>query len=144
MKKSKMYIIGIPIIIICIILIIVFIKQNQNIPLKVNEVNIDGKVIQLTANKADYSKYENLEGFNVYENKSSFEIEIQNQDILTYENIKVGDSVDKLEICDEPVGMVYYFETNHRHKGYHLQIVYGVDPFDDTIISITYEYYNKQ
>lgn len=144
MKKSKMYIIGIPIIIICIILIIVFIKQNQNIPLKVNEVNIDGKVIQLTANKADYSKYENLEGFNVYENKSSFEIEIQNQDILTYENIKVGDSVDKLEFCDEPVGMVYYFETNHRHKGYHLQIVYGVDPFDDTIISITYEYYNKQ
>lgn len=143
MKKSKIYIIGIPIILICIILIILLVKQNQNNPLKVNEVNIDGKVVQLTANKADYLDYENLEGFEVYENKSSFEIEIQNQDILTYKDIKVGDNVNKLDFCDEPVGMVYYFETNHRHKGYHLQIVYGVDPFDDTIISITYEYYNK-
>lgn len=143
MKKSKMYIIGISTIIICIILIAVFIKQNQNISLKVNEVNIDGKVIQLTADKADYSKYQSLEGFKVYENKSSFEIEIQNQGILTYKDIKIGDSADKLEFCDEQIGMVYYFKTNHRHKGYHLQIVYGVDPFDDTIISITYEYYNK-
>lgn len=143
MKKSKMYIIGIPIIIICIILIIIFVKQNQKTPLKVNEINIDGNVIQLTANKSDYSEYENLEGFEVYENKSSFEIEIQNQDILTYKNIKVGDNSDKLEFCDEQMNMIYYFKTNHRHKGYHLEIVYGVEPFDDTIISITYNYYNK-
>lgn len=143
MKKSKMYILGIPIIIIFIILIIIFVKQNKNIPLEVNEININGKVIQLTANKADYLEYNNVEGFDVYENKSSFEIEIQNQDIITYKDIKIGDNANKLDFCDELVGMVYYFETNHRHKGYHLQIIYGIDPFDDTIIYITYKYYNK-
>lgn len=144
MKKSIKYIIGIPILLICVILIIVFVKQNQKTPLKANEINIDGKVIQLTANKSDYSEYDNIEDFSVYDNKNSFEVEIKNLSILTYRDIRVGDSADKLDFCDEPVGMVYYFETNHRHKGYHLQIVYGIDPFDDTIISITYKYYNKK
>ena len=143
MKKSKMYIIGIPIIIICIILIIVFIKQNQKTPLKVNEINIDGNVIQLTANKSDYSEYDNIEDFSVYDNKNSFEIEIQNPSIVTYKDIKVGDSADKLEFCIEPVSNIFYYETNIRHQGYHLKIWYGVDPFDDTVLSITYEYYNK-
>ena len=72
MKKSKMYIIGIPIIIICIILIIIFVKQNQKTPLKVNEINIDGNVIQLTANKSDYSEYDNIEDFSVYDNINHF------------------------------------------------------------------------
>ena len=142
MKKSKKYIIGIPIILIFVVLIIVLVKRIQDIPLKVNEINIDGKVIQLTADKSDYSEYDDIEGFSVYDNKYNFEVEIQNPDILTYKDIKVGDSADKLDCYNEPIGTVFYYKTNIRHKGYHLDIVYGVDPFDDTIISITYEYYN--
>lgn len=145
MKKSKKYIIGIPIVLICVILIVVFIKQSQKTPLKANEINIDGKVIQLTANKSDYSEYDDIENFSVYDNKNNFKIEIQNPNILTYKDIKVGDSVNKLDFCIDPVetGMIFYYESNIRHQGYHLKIWYGVDPFDDTILTITYEYYNK-
>ena len=144
MKKSIKYIIGIPILLICVILIIVFVKQNQKTPLKANEINIDGKVIQLTANKSDYSKYENIEGFNVYDNKSNFEIEIKSLDILTYKDIKVGDSADKLKFCIESIPNIFIYETNIQHKGYHLKIWYGIDAFDDTILSITYVYYDKK
>lgn len=80
-------------------MIIVFVKQNQSTPLKVNEINIDGKVIQLTADKSDYSEYDNIEDFDVYDNKTNFEIEILNPNILTYKNIKVGDSANKLVLC---------------------------------------------
>ena len=86
MKKSKKYIIGIPIILIFVVLIIVLVKRIQDIPLKVNEINIDGKVIQLTADKSDYSEYDDIEGFSVYDNKYNFEVEIQNPDILTYKD----------------------------------------------------------
>ncbi len=142
MKKTIKYIIGITIILICVILIIIFVKQNQSTPLKVNEINIEGKVIQLTADKSDYSEYDDLEDFDVSDNKYNFEIEIQNPNILTYKDIKVGDSADKLDFCNK-IGTIFCYETNLRHKGYYLEIVYGVDPFDDTILSITYNYYNK-
>lgn len=143
MKKSIKYIIGVPILLICVILIIVLVKQNQKTPLKANEINIDGEIIQLTANKSDYLEYEDIENFSVYDNKYNFEIEIQNQNILTYKNIKVGDSADKLDFCIEAVPHIFYYKTNISHQGYYLQIVYGVDPYDNTILSITYEYYNK-
>ena len=143
MKKSIKYIIGIPILLICVILIIVFVKQNQKTPLKANEINIDGEVIQLTANKSDYSEYEDIENFSVYDNKYNFKIEIQNPNILTYKDIKVGDSADKLDFCNE-IGTIFCYETGIKHKGYHLEIIYGVDPFDDTILSITYDYYDKK
>lgn len=145
MKKTIKYIIGITIILICVILIIVFVKQNQSTPLKVtplkvNEINIEGKVIQLTANKSDYSEYEDIENFSVYDNKYNFEIEIQNPNILTYKDIKVGDSADKLDFCNE-IGTIFCYETGIKYKHYYLVIYYGVNPFDDTIISITYNYY---
>ena len=141
MKKRNKYIIGTFIILVCAILIFVLAKQTQSTPLKVNEVNIDGKVIQLTANKTDYSNYKELYGFKVYDNKSSFEIEIQNPDILTYKNIKIGDSADTLDFCEEVVPGIFCYETNYMHKGYHLKIWYGIYPFDNTILTITYEYY---
>lgn len=141
MNKSKKYIIGIPTVFICVTVIAIFIKLNQNTPLKVNEISIEGKVIQLTANKTDYSNYKELYGFEVYDNKSSFEIEIQNPDILTYKNIKIGDSADTLDFCEEVVSGIFCYETNYRHKGYHLKIWYGIYPFDNTILTITYEYY---
>lgn len=140
MKKSIKYIIGITIILICFILIIVFVKQNQSTPLKANEINIDGEVIQLTANKSDYSEYEDIENFSVYDNKYDFEIEIQNPNILTYKDIKVGDSAGKLDFCNE-IGTIFCYETGIKYKHYYLVIYYGVNPFDDTIISITYNYH---
>ena len=143
MKKSMKYIIGILIILICIILIVVFMKQNQKTPLKANEINIDGEVIQLTANKSDYSEYDDIEDFNVYDNKYNFEIEIQNPNILTYKDIKVGDSADKLDFCNE-IGTIFCYETGIKYKSYYLEIIYGVDPFDDTILSITYDYHDKK
>lgn len=140
MKKSIKYIIGIAIILICVILIIVFVKQNQSTPLKVNEINIEGKVIQLTADKSDYSEYDDIEDFDVYDNKYNFKIEIQNPNILTYKDIKVGDSADKLDFCND-IGTIFCYETGIKYKHYYLVIYYGVNPFDDTIISITYNYY---
>lgn len=140
MKKSIKYIIGIAIILIGVILIIVFVKQNQSTPLKVNEINIEGKVIQLTADKSDYSEYDDIEDFDVYDNKYNFKIEIQNPNILTYKDIKVGDSADKLDFCND-IGTIFCYETGIKYKHYYLVIYYGVNPFDDTIISITYNYY---
>ena len=142
MKKSTKYII-ITTILISIILIVILMKYKQNSQLKVNEININGTVVQLTASKSDYLEYNYLDDFTVYENSSSFEIEIQNQNIVTYKNIQIGDDASKLDFCNEPIPNIFYYETNYRHKGYHLEICYGVDPFDSSIISITYKYYNK-
>lgn len=143
MQKTKKYVVLIIIIIVGIILITFVIKNNYKKPLEISEININNTVIQLTNNKDDYGEYKNIEGFKVFDNSTNFEIEIQNDSIITYKNIKIGDSIDKLDFCNEAVGNVYYFETNYRYKGYHMEIIYGGDPFDNTILSITYRLYMK-
>lgn len=143
MRNVKKYIVSVIIIIIGIVLITFIFKWNYKKPLEINEINIDNVVIQLTNNENDYVEYRKLEGFEVFNNSTNFEIEIQNNSIITYKNIKVGDSIDKLDFCNEVVGRVYFFETNYRYKGYNMEIIYGSDPFDNTILSITYRFYMK-
>lgn len=142
MQKNKKIFISIIIIIIGIVSISFIVKGIDKKSLEINEIYIDNVVIQLTNNENDYVKYKNLEGFKVFNNSTNFEIEIQNDNIITYKNIKIGDSIDKLDFCNK-VGSVYYFETNYRYKGYHMEIIYGRDPFDNTILSITYRFYMK-
>lgn len=143
MQNVKKYIVSIIIIIIGIALTAFIVKRNNNKSLKINEININNVVIQLTNNENDYTEYKNIEGFKVFNNSANFQIEIQNDSIITYNNIKVGDSIDKLDFCNNKVGIVYYYETNYRYKGYHMEIIYGIDPFDNTILSITYSFYMK-
>lgn len=143
MRNVKKYIVSIIIIIIGIASIAFIVKWNNKKSLKINEININNVVIQLTNNENDYTEYKNIERFEVFNNSANFEIEIQNDSIITYKNIKVGDNIDKLDFCNNKVGTVYYYETNYRYKGYHMEIIYGIDPFDNTILSITYRFYMK-
>ena len=125
------------------ILITLIIKLNYKKPLAINEIKIYNKIMQLTNNKDDYVEYKEIDGFDVFNNSTNFEIEIHDDNIITYKNVKVGDSIDKLDFCNNVVGNVYYFETNYRYKGYHMEIIYGRDPFENTILSITYRFYMK-
>lgn len=143
MQNFKKYIISIIIIIVFIVSTILYVKSNHQKLLEINEIKIDNVVIQLTNNKDDYDEYKRIEGFEVFNNSTNFEIEIQNDSVITYKNIKVGDSIDKIDFCNNKVGSVYYYETNYRYKGYHMEIIYGSDPFDNTILSITYRFYMK-
>lgn len=143
MRNVKKYIVPIIIMVIGIVSITFIVKWNYKKPLEINEINIDNVVIQLTNNENDYVGYKKVDGFKVFNNSANFEIEIQNDSIITYKNIKVGDSIDKLDFCNEVVGDVYYCETDYRYKGYHMEIIYGSDPFDNTILSITYRFYMK-
>ena len=143
MRNVKKYIVSVIIIIIGIVSITFIVKWNNKKSLEINEININNVVIQLTNNENDYMEYKKIEGFKVFNNSANFEIEIQNDSIITYKNIKVGDSIDKLDFCNNKVGTVYYFETSYRYKGYHMEIIYGIDPVDNTILSITYSFYMK-
>lgn len=140
MEKLKKHIVLIIIGGICIVLVILLIKNNYNKPVKINEININNSVLLLTNNKDDYLEYKEIEGFDVYNNNRDFEIQIQNPSIITYRNIKVGDSINKLDFCKR-IGTVYYFETDYRYNGYYMEIIYGKNPFDDTILSITYRFF---
>ena len=140
MRKYIKYLIGIPILIICVFLTIVLIKQNKDTTLKVNEIKINGNEIILTADKSDYSEYGDIDEFWVYENKWEFQISIDNPDILTYKNIKVGDNAENLDFCEEKVPNIFLYETDYSSKGYPMEILYGVNPFDNTILSITYTF----
>lgn len=141
MKQPKKIIFPIIIGATCIIIAIFLIKSYLNKPLEINEIYINNTVFQLTNRKSDYLQFSEIEDFKVFENSRDFEIEITNPDIITYKNLRVGDSIDKLDFCKQ-VGGVYYFDTDYRYNGYHMEIIYG-NYFDDTILSITYRFFSK-
>lgn len=141
MKQLNKIIFSIIIGAACIIIAIFLIKSYFNKPLEINEIYINNTVFQLTNKKNDYLQFSEIEDFKVFENSRDFEIEIKNPDIITYKNLRVGDSIDKLDFCKQ-VGSVYYFETDYRYNGYHMEIIYG-SYFDDTILSITYRFFSK-
>lgn len=87
----------------------------------------------------DFDKYKNNHDMSFYDNSNSVDIEIRDFNVLTYENIRIGDSINKLDFCNKSVGMVYYFESKYRSQGYHLEIQYGTD--NEKIITITYHFY---
>lgn len=141
MKQSKKIVFSIIIGVTCIIIAIFLIKSYLYKPLEISEIYTNNTVFQLTNRKSDYLQFSKIEEFKVFDNSRDFEIEIKNPDIITYKNLRVGDSIDKLDFCKQ-VGGVYYFETDYRYNGYHMEIIYG-GGFDDTILSITYRFFSK-
>ena len=138
MKKSKIVIIII-LFIIGIVFVVFYFNNNKSIELKENQIEIDNIITTVTSKEEDFNKYENNHDMSFYNNSNSIDIEIRDSDILTYKNIKVGDSVNKLDFCNKSVGMIYYFESQYRNQGYHLEIQYGTD--NKEIITITYHFY---
>ena len=141
MKKSKIHILWISVLIICVMLAAFMVKYSYDKTLKVNEIKIGEEIVQLTNNEIDYLEYESMDGVEIYANKYDFKIEIQDPHIFTYKNIRVGDSVDKLDFCNTAAaGMLHYFETDYRCNGSRMTIWYSVNPFDDVIIAIRYKF----
>ena len=136
MKKSKIVIVIL--IIISIVVVAFCFNSNKSIELKENQIKI-GNIITTVTSKEDFNKYENDHDISFYNNNNSIDIEIRDANILTYKNIKVGDSINKLDFCNKSVGMIYYFESQYRSHGYHLEIQYGTD--NKEIITITYHFY---
>lgn len=137
MKKSKIVITIL--LIICITVMAFYFSNNKSIELKENQIKIDNIITTVTSKEEDFDKYENSHDMSFYNNSNSINIEIRDSDILTYKNIKVGDNISKLDFCDKSIGMVYYFESQYRSQGYHLEIQYGTD--NKEIITITYHFY---
>lgn len=137
MKKIKIAITIL--LIICIVVVVFHFNNNKSIELKENQIKIDNIITTVTSKEEDFNKYENNHDISFYNNSNSIDVEIRDSDILTYKNIKVGDSVNKLDFCNKSVGMVYYFESQYRSQGYHLEIQYGTD--NEKIITITYHFY---
>jgi len=137
MKKSKIVIVIL--IIIGIVVVAFCFNSNKSIELKENQIKIDNIITTVTSKEEDFNKYENNHDISFYNNSNSIDIEIRDANILTYKNIKVGDSINKLDFCNKSVGMIYYFESQYRSQGYHLEIQYGTD--NKEIITITYHFY---
>lgn len=136
MKKSKIVII---LFIIGIVFVVFYFNNNKNIELKENQIQIDSRIITVTSKKDEFNQYKSNYDMSFYENNDSVEIEIRDENILTYKNIKVGDNISKLDFCDKEIGMVYYFESKYCSGKYNLEIQYGTD--NKEIITITYHFY---
>lgn len=137
MKKSKIAILIL--LIICIVVGIFCFNNNKSVELKENQIKIDNIITTVTSKEEDFDKYKNNHDMSFYDNSNSVDIEIRDFNVLTYENIRIGDSINKLDFCNKSVGMVYYFESKYRSQGYHLEIQYGTD--NEKIITITYHFY---
>ena len=137
LKKIRIII---PIITVVIIVLVILIKKNSNdVQLEENQIQIDGRIITVTSKKDEFNQYKSNYDMSFYENNNNIEIEIRDENILTYKNIKVGDNISKLDFCDKEIGMVYYFESKYCSGKYNLEIQYGTD--NKEIITITYNFY---
>lgn len=139
MKKSK---IVITILFIICIVTGIFCFNNAKkykIKLEENQIQIDNDIITVTSKKDEFNQYKGNYDMSFYENKNNVEIEIRDENILTYKNIKIGDDINKLDFCDKDIGMVYYFESKYCSGKYNLEIQYGTD--NEKIITITYHFY---
>lgn len=139
MKRTKVVIFIA--MLLCVIIGAIFLQNKPQTKLKENQIKINNVILTVTSKEEDFDQYKGNHEISFYNNKNSVDIEIKDNNIETYNNIKIGDSIDKLDFCDKSVGMIYYFESQYRSQGYHLEIQYGTD--SENIITITYHFYKQ-
>lgn len=86
MKKSKIIITIL--LIICIVAGIFYFNNTKNTEIKLeeNQIQIDNHIITVTSKKDEFNQYKGNYDMSFYENKNNVEIEIRDENILTYKN----------------------------------------------------------